>query len=118
WLTATNRLDLDRVKSVRELFTRTVAQQKKDDADAKAKADAEGKAREAALKAGRAPLTATEQLTARLEASALDSQRVRLLQDQVDSLKRALVDARAQVDHDRAQVAKEREQLEQARAEA
>lgn len=118
WLVASERLDGDRARTVRELMTKTIPQEKAElEAAAKQAADAT-KAVEAAAKATRAPLSASEQLTARIEASELDRQRVAALRSQVDALQRALGDSQSVLASQRKQVEDERAELEKARADA
>lgn len=102
WLRASDRLNMERAKAVREMFVRTVAQDK---AEAE-KLVREGKEKEAAslaaAKATRLPLTASEQLAAKVEVTEIDRQRIVALRAEVESLQ--------------AQLAKEREALAAERA--
>jgi hypothetical protein len=118
WLKNSDRLDKERVLALHAMFKPTITSQKAEaDAEVKAAAEKE-KAAAAEAKASLAPLTASEQLTARIEATELDRQRVSNLRSQIDALQRALADAQAEVANQRSQVESQREDLARAKAEA
>ena len=105
WLHSSGRLNVDRARDVRLLLTRTLAQEKAE-AEAAAKAqDAEKLKAEEEKKAAKPPLTATERLSARMEATELDRQRI-------DRLKREILDLQNQLAEDRRRLNAERLALE------
>lgn len=111
WLVQTDRLDMNRVRDLRSRFAVTITEEKaKADADAK-KAEEAAKAAEAAAKAAKPPLTASEQLAARLEATELDKERLARLRRDVESLQKRLADQTAQLAKERADLAEERRLL-------
>ncbi|MEI7657791.1 MAG: hypothetical protein WCK33_06970 [Phycisphaerae bacterium] len=111
WLVQSDRLDMERIRELRTRLTVTITQQKAAaDADAK-KAEEAAKAAEAAAKAAKPPLTASEQLAARLEATELDKERLARLRRDVESLQKRLADQTAQLAKERADLAEERRVL-------
>jgi hypothetical protein len=111
WLVQSDRLDMNRVRELRTRLAVTVTQEKAAiDADAK-KAEEAVKAAEAAAKAAKPPLTASEQLAARLEATELDKERLARLRRDVESLQKRLADQTAQLAKERADLAEERRVL-------
>lgn len=104
WLRMTDRLDADRLRSVRELMAPTIAQTKAAEEEKKKAEEAEKAKAEAEVKAGKAPLTAAEQLAARIEATELDRQRFERLKREVEDLQRALSSERADLDSRRAKL--------------
>jgi small-conductance mechanosensitive channel len=103
WLRMSGRLNWDRARTVREMLTPTLASDAAKAADAVAKADAEKKAAEEAIKAGRPPLTAAEKLAARVEATELDRQRMERLRREVQDLQAVLARERSELESQRAQ---------------
>lgn len=90
WLGMNDRLDAGRVQRVRDLFSKTLGQEQAEAEELARQREAESAAESAARKASRAPLTATEQLAMRVEATELDRQRVELLKAEVQSLRETL----------------------------
>lgn len=101
WLKSSDRLDMERARTIRTMFTKTIAQQKGEEETAAKEGKAKEREADEALRASRTPMTASEQLAARLEATEIDRQRIVGLRAEVESLQ--------------AQLAKEREALEQER---
>jgi hypothetical protein len=101
FLRATDRLNIDRARDLRAMFSRTISQ---DVQEAQAKQKelelAEQQAQEAA-KAARSPLTASETLAARAEATELDRQRMERLKREISDLQAALTRERAKLESDR-----------------
>ncbi len=111
WLVQSDRLDMDRMRALRERLSVTVTQEKAAaEAEAK-KVEEAAKAAEAAAKAAKPPLTASEQLAARLEATELDKERLARLRRDVESLQQRLADQTAQLAKERADLAEERRLL-------
>lgn len=115
WLRTSDRIDMDRVRELRLILTKTVSQQRSEEAQAKATAEADQKKREADAKARRVPLTASEQLSARLEATELDEQRLKGMRSEVDALQRTLKEAQEKVKAERAALDADRTAFEQAK---
>jgi hypothetical protein len=115
WLSGSDRIDLSRVRQIREVLTETVAQQKAREAEAAKKAEAEQSAAAEAAKAGRPPATAAELLEFKLEQSRLDEERQRAQRREIQLLRETLQRERAQLDADQATFKTEKEQFEQAR---
>lgn len=119
WLHTSGRLNTERARAVREIFTATIAQEEAQKKEAEAKAQAEQRAAEEAAKLQKPPMTAAEQLAARLDASEVDRQRMERLRREVADLQASLVREREKLTQDqasfRAEVAAwqaQREQLE------
>lgn len=111
WLVQSDRLDMERVRQLRTRLAVTISDEKAAaDAEAK-KAEEAAKAAEAAAKAAKPPLTASEQLAARLEATELDKERLARLRRDVESLQKRLADQTAQLAKERADLAEERRVL-------
>lgn len=112
WLRSSGRLDMDRVREMRVLLTKTIADEKAEAQQAQAAVEAAKKQAEADAKAKRVPLTASEQLAARLEATELDEQRVKSMRSEVESLQRTIKDAQEKIKADRVALDKERQAFE------
>ena len=119
WLHSSGRLNTERARAVREIFTVTIAEEDAKKKEAEAAAQAEKKAAEEAAKLEKPPMTAAEQLAARLDASEVDRQRMERLRREVADLQSSLVREREKLTQDqsafRAEVAAwqaQREQLE------
>lgn len=108
WLKATDRLNLERVNKVREVFTTTTAEDKVAAEQAEAKKVADAKAAEEAVKAARPPVTAIEQMVAKDLLSEKDRQDVNRLAKEVEILRTSLVRERAELDRIRAQLETDR----------
>jgi hypothetical protein len=105
WLVQSDRLDMDRLRRARLVLAKTITQEKEEEDAAKAKAQEEEKALAAAKLAATLPLTATERLAARVEATELDNQRA-------ERLKREVLDMQRQLGEEREKLAGERKQLD------
>ena len=81
WLVQTDRLDMERVRELRQKVAVTVTQERADKAAQEKKDQAAAVDAQAAAKAAKPPLTASEQLAARLEATELDKERLSRLGD-------------------------------------
>ncbi|MDX2018348.1 MAG: hypothetical protein SFY95_12015 [Planctomycetota bacterium] len=119
WLHSSGRLNTERARAVREIFTATIAEEDAKKKEEEAKAEAAKKAAEEAAKLEKPPMTAAEQLAARLDASEVDRQRMERLRREVADLQSSLVREREKLSQEqsafRAEVAAwhaQREQLE------
>lgn len=112
WLAASDRLDVDRARTLRQMLSRTITAEKEATAQAEAKAKAEREEAEAAKKAAQPPLTAEQRVSLRLEASELDQRRAERLRREVEDLQRALATERAALDTERAELSQQRAQFE------
>lgn len=98
WLKMNDRLDTDRARKVREMFSTTIAADRsKAELAVEAEALAKTKA-EAEAKAAKPPLTASEKLQSRIELSELDEQRMQRVRREVEDLRAALAKERTDLD--------------------
>jgi hypothetical protein len=116
WLRATDRLNMERVREVRTVLSKTITQERNEAEEAEAKAEREAQEAERAKLESRPPLTAAERLAARVEATELDRQRAERLKREVSDLQRYLNAERAQLDADRARLNLERKAFDEALA--
>lgn len=115
WLAATDRLSKERVARVREVFGETVAVQKARETDEGAKAEAAKKEAEEAAKLAKTPLTAAEQLAARVDVTEIDRQRSERLRKEIADLRKAMLEQETKLTQDREALAKEKAAFEQMR---
>ncbi|HYF14956.1 MAG TPA: hypothetical protein VD971_07795 [Phycisphaerales bacterium] len=90
WLKAGDRLSVERARAVRAVFTKTVAQEKKDKEAEAAALAAEAAKREQEAKEGKAPLSSAELLASRVELTDLDRERLERTRDEVEALRKQL----------------------------
>jgi hypothetical protein len=113
WLRSSDRLNVDRAREVRLLLTRTLAQEKSQ-AEAAAKAqEAEKLKAEEEKKAAKPPLTATERLSARIEATELDRQRIERLKREITDLQNQLAADRLRLNAERVALENEKKQFQE-----
>lgn len=86
WLKSTERLDLGRVRAVKEALVETIPAQQAREAELAAAKDAEDKLAAAKAKESKPPMTAQEKLAVRLEATELDTQRYKKLQSDIEAM--------------------------------
>lgn len=115
WLRTSDRINMDRARELRVLLAKTISQQQAEEAQAKAATENEQKQKEADAKARRVPLTASEQLAARLEATELDEQRLKGMRSEVDALQRTLREAQEKVKAERVSLDGDRSAFEAAK---
>jgi hypothetical protein len=115
WLKASDRLDLARVREVRQLVSETLTQRKSREDDAKAKAEAEQRAAAEKAKQEQPPLSAADALALKLELGKADQERVESLKREVQILRETLQRERSQLEADQTGLRKEREEFERAR---
>jgi hypothetical protein len=113
WLQNTDRLDMDRVRHIRQVLAQTITEERAAAEAAAAEEAAAVLAQEQALNDSRPPLTAMEQLTARIQATSLDRERVERLRHDVELLQKRLADDGRRVAQDRAALEQERSAFEQ-----
>jgi hypothetical protein len=112
WLAKSDRLNMDRVRAVREAIIKPIAQEKSE-LDLKAKAEDASRAQaQAEAKASKPPLTAAEKLQARIEATELDRQRLERLKREVSDLQKQLATDRARLERERTAFATEKKAFE------
>src|SRR5688572_16907202 len=118
WLHNTDRLDAARMRQLREVLTKTVAQEKTE-AQAQTQAQEAEKIKiEAEKRASKPPLTAAERLSARVEATELDRQRIERLKREVLDLQRQLAEDRRRLNAERLAFEEEKKDFDEAIATA
>lgn len=110
WLKMSDRLDSDRLKAVRTILAKTITDEKSETDEAARKEAAAKAEAEEAIRKGRPPLTATEQLYARLEATEIDEQKLKAMVSSIETL-------RAPLQAERDSLARERAALERDKVE-
>lgn len=115
WLRATDRLNVDRLREVREAFTETIAAEKARHVEADSKAEADRKAAEEAVKKARPPISAMEQLSLRLETNEAERQRNERARQEIDALRQALLKERAGLDAEKAALETARKDFDEMR---
>ena len=115
WLKSTDRLDLSRVREVRQLFVETVQQQKSREEEARARVEADEKAAAERAKAAQPPIGAGDVLALKLEQGKADQERIESLKREVQILRETLRRERAQLDADQARFKQEQADFERAR---
>ncbi len=107
WLVATDRLDRDRLESIRELLATTITEESAQIEQANAEAD-ELAARDAALaKARRLPLTSEQALALAESFDQLSTREIDRLDRQAQDLRRTLAQEQADLDQRREEFAAE-----------
>ncbi len=116
WLAASDRLDMDRMRSVRAALATTLT-------DDRTRLEAEKKTAEAGAKAaiqkaalGAPPVTAAERLNLKLEQGRADVQRAERVRKEIEDLRRALLLERERLDRDIASFRAEKASFEDQRA--
>lgn len=98
WLKTSDRLDLERLRKVREVLAPTIAQEKQKKVEADTAAAAEKLKAEEDAKRQRPPLTAEQQLIVRMEASKAEEQRAARLRTETEVLQRGLQEERERLE--------------------
>lgn len=104
WLFATGRLDGERVTALRATISKPIPAEKQEQEKHAAEVAAAVKAAEAEARMSKAPLTAEQQLEARLDATDIDRQKA-------ERLGREVADLRAQLGLERTRLEQERAAL-------
>ncbi len=105
WLRQTDRLNMERVRAVRAMLSKTVVQEQAEVSAAEKASEEERVKAEQERQASKPPLTAAERLSARVEATELDRQRA-------ERLKREIADLQRQLSDDRLSLSRERTEFE------
>jgi hypothetical protein len=113
WLKASDRLDTNRARDVRQLFSTTVTADKAKVEAATREAEAAKVKAEEEAKASKPPLTASEKLQSRVELTKLDEQRMQRMRREVEDLRAALVKEREELDKRWTQLESDRKVFEQ-----
>lgn len=105
WLVATERLDMDRLRVIREMVQETIPEQQAREQSEREAAEAEAAAEAARLAEAEdngIPLMADGVVRAKIEASEMDVQRLNRMRRQVADLQESMRIQRAQLEADRA----------------
>lgn len=117
WLTATDRLSLDRLRSLRESWRMTVAEEKAAEAKAVAEAEASKKAATEAARRSGAPESSGQKIEDRRQAQdVLDAQTTRL-KEEARQLREQLAAKQQELDRQTALLDAARKEFEQRQAE-
>lgn len=108
WLRSSDRLNADRAREVRQMFSETLSARLAREAEAAQKQQQAVTEEQEKAKFQKPPLTASEQLVARIEKTEMDHQREELLRRQVDDLKGGLQRQQAAIDRAREELTAER----------
>ncbi len=98
WLRVTDRLNIDRVRELRQRMSVTISQYKATMAQDDANKLSEEAMAAAEAKASKLPLNAEQQLATRVELSQLDQQRLQRLREEIEALRRSLSQERIDLD--------------------
>jgi hypothetical protein len=115
WLSASDRLDLSRVRAIRTTLAETLTQQKAREDEANAKAEADARAVKEKEEAAKPPIGAADTLDLKLEQSKADQERLEAVRREVRFLQETLKRERAALDADWAALNKAKADFEQAR---
>lgn len=108
WLKSSDRIDVARMREVRQFFAKTVTQQRAEEAEAKAKEEAAKKEAEEQAKRSEPPVRADEKLEVRLRESQADVVRLEGVRRDVQVLRDTLSRERQALDEERAKFEAER----------
>src|SRR5947209_6890493 len=115
WLKVSDRVDIARVRGVRQMFMETLTQQKSREDEARAQAEADDKAAAQKAQEGQPPIGAADALSLKLGQGKADQERLESLKREVQILRETLRRERNQLDADKAAFKKEQEDFERAR---
>ena len=101
WLRASDRLDIDRLRAIKEALAPTLASERETAKAEAVRAEQEAIAAAERAKVGAAPVSAQERLNLKVEQSEIDRQRLARFQKEVEDLRRSLLLERAQLERDR-----------------
>jgi hypothetical protein len=116
WLVASDRIDVQRIDDVRDLFTDTVTQRNARDAAAQAEAERQRAQDLETARAAEPPISAADVVAVRLEQSSADAARLEAIRREVEILQETIRRQRLALEEDRAEFERQRTQFEQARA--
>ncbi len=111
WLHMTDRLDLERVERVREIFSETRAEQEAREEEERREADRLAREQEEAIRAGMPPLTAEDVLDRRRGQNDVAAQALQRLKREVTDLQRTLRREREALDARIAEFEREKEEF-------
>lgn len=115
WLLNSGRLNADRAEQIQAIFSETVAEQTAREIAERQQADAEAEQARSEAVLAAPPVTASEALAVRLEASELDRQRIERLRREVEDLQRSVRRERQLLDEAVATFEKERTEFQEMR---
>jgi hypothetical protein len=115
WLKSTDRLDMARVREVREAFAPTLAEQRLKEAEAKAKEDAAASAAAELAKSKVPPVAAADALEVKLDQSKADLERTEALRRDVEILRDMLKRERMQLESEWAELKSKQAEFKAAR---
>lgn len=115
YLKVTDRLDAQRVRELRQLFTETGSQRKAREEEAKSKAESDAAAAKENAKKGTAPVTAGDALDIKVQQSQVDLTRMEALKRDVQVLQETLARGKKALNDERAALDKEKKDFELAR---
>jgi hypothetical protein len=115
YLSATGRLDGDRLREVRQLFTQTTAQRAEQAKLAGEKAVIDAAAAKEQAKVGTPPITAGDAMDLKLQQSQIDAARIESLKREVQILQETLARQKAALDSERVAFEKQKKDFELAR---
>ncbi|MFM9996044.1 MAG: hypothetical protein ACKVU4_09600 [Phycisphaerales bacterium] len=102
WLASSDRLDMGRLRAIRQVLAPTRAQDRAEEVAANLKAEESARDAAQAAKVGIAPVTTAERLGIKLEESEMDVQRKERARKEIDDLRRGLLLERERLDRDAA----------------
>lgn len=108
WLAASDRLDLARLRAVRQVLAPTRAADRAKEEEAKRQAEEAARAQAEKAKVGTPPVTAAERLAIKIEQSEADHQRLERARKEIEDLRRTLMLERDRLDADIAAFAAQR----------
>ncbi len=100
WLAASDRLSMDRLRSMRQALAPTIAAEHVRLEEEKTRAEAEARVAIEKTRLGTPPVTAADRLGLKLEYSDMDRQRADRVRKEIQDLRRALLLEREQFDQD------------------
>src|SRR5215471_4812518 len=107
WLRTSDRVDMARVRQVRQMFSETLTQQKTREEEVKAVAEAQAKSDAEKAKVDQPPIGASDALTLKLEQGKADQERLESLRREVQILRETLQRERNQLESDKADLKKD-----------
>ncbi len=116
WLVTSDRLDAERMRDIRQVFSETVTARESRQSAEEAKAKQEEQAKVEAAKAKEPPVTGKDKLDVRLEKAEADEAKLEKMRQESRQLQAAIASQIADLESLRQTVQKEREAYEQLRA--
>jgi hypothetical protein len=116
WMKATDRLDVGRMRQVRQLFSRTITEVQQQEEQDRAAAETRRQEDEVKARIGSAPVTAADRLNVKNEESEIDRLRRARAEKEIEDLRRSLLLERADLEKQRAEFEAQRKAWEEERA--